>query len=772
MTQVQTECQQWQIQLQGIVQGVGFRPFVWHLAHHWQLAGSVCNIPTGAQVVVEGPPERLTEFFTVLTKQPPALVTYTQIDVCHLPTSGLTDFVIEPSQTTGPIQAVMLPDLATCPACAQELIDPHNRRYRYPFISCTYCGPRYSMIRDLPYDRPLTSMQPFTLCPACQSEYADPRDRRFHAQTNACWDCGPQLTTQMPDGRILTGESATRAAVQALATGAIMAIKGLGGYQLVCDATQTAVVKRLRQRKTRPDKPLAVMFPDRAMLQQYCKTTVAELQLLQASQSPIVLLPHRGLQDISTAVIHPGNPYLGAMLPYTPLHHLLLQALNRPLVATSGNRSNEPICIDNIEAQQRLGTLADGFIHHNRKILRPVDDSVVQFVQQQPMVLRRARGYTAAPLAVPVAGEDLLAVGGHLKNTVALTLKGSGQVVLSQHLGDLSDATGAALFKATVQDLLHIYNGQPAQVAHDTHPDYFSSAYAATFGVPTLAVQHHEAHILAVMAEHHLSAPVLGVAWDGLGLGDDGRTLWGGEFLVMTPTTYQHRAGFKPLIFAGGHQALTKPSYLAVAWLYQRFGKDMLGLDLPCVRALSPTEKSLLMAALAQQINTRATTSVGRLFDIVAALLDLHQTTSFEGQAAMAVEFIAAELSGPSYPLPITEHNGYLEIDPGEMLAQILMDWQQGVTPAQIAQRFHLTLVQGILTLAQKLQIPDIVLSGGCFQNRLLLENTIATLKQAGFRPWWPQQIPPNDGGLALGQIMALLRTFPQEEPHVSGRTR
>lgn len=774
-----------QLAIQGSVQGLGFRPFVYNLARRLQLRGYVLNSPTGVEIVATGSSEHLDAFLTGLQQEKPALVHYQGFVCSELPPTDWPAFEIRPSLHSGAFQAVVLPDLAVCPACRSEILDPENRRYGYAFTNCTACGPRYSIMHDLPYDRPHTSMQVFQMCQACLAEYTDPTDRRFHAQPNACPDCGPELTYldspaahQGPPGS-LRGAAALSAAIQTLAAGRILALKGLGGFQLLCDATRPDVVAALRQRKNRPDKPLALMMPDLETLSQYCRVSEPERELLQSAMAPILLLRCHSRGNLAAAVTQTHNPLLGVMLPTTPVHVLLLQALQRPLVATSGNRSQEPLAWQNDEALVRLGTIADGFLLHNRPILRPADDSVLRFFGEQAVVLRRARGYAPLPVVLPRVPQcDLLALGAHLKNTQAFALKGRAQAIISPHLGDLDHPLSEELFAATLAHFQKLYRLQPGAVARDLHPDYLSSQVAENLGIPVLAVQHHYAHVLACMAEHQLSGPVLGFAWDGLGLGEEGQ-LWGGEALEITPGGYVRRASFEPWLMAGGESALRKPAYQALSWLWQ---SNQSGLDLAPCKAVSLNEQKLLQQALAKGLNCYQTSSVGRLFDMFASLLDLCQFCSFEGQAAMALEFLADSAvsserhkgsgPGPSETASLVELALYsdkelLRFPTSALLAWLLAAIRSGQEPALIALQFHQILARALVQMAQAVGIQDIVLTGGCFQNALLHRLCREGLQAAGFRVYWPQALPPNDGGLALGQLYALLREQTKETPCV-----
>lgn len=789
-----------QIYISGIVQGIGFRPFVYRLATALGLTGWVQNDTQGVVIEVEGTIDRLQEFHDRLQQDLPCHGFIQRLTLTSLDCVGDTQFEIRSSQAKA-ASTLILPDLATCPACLGELFDPNDRRYRYPFINCTHCGPRYSILQRLPYDRPHTTMRDFVLCDACRAEYDNPQDRRFHAQPIACPDCGPQLALWDQQGNPLaTGDAALMATVAAVRQGKIVAIKGLGGFQFWVDAYNATAIGQLRQRKHRPDKPFALLYPSLAAIQEDCQVSDRSAQILTSPAAPIVLLPHhrdRSWSHLQKALIAPHNPYLGVMLPYTPLHHLLMAELRSPVVATSGNLSGEPICIDEWEAVRQLSSIADYFLVHDRPIVRPVDDSVVQILtvretgqsSEQAMLLRRARGYAPLPITINIPALNLdspvLAVGGHLKSTIALTIpdrfsdlesdllsEGSCNhdsnplnILLSQHLGDLDNTATAITFHAMAESLQQIYEIHAPKIACDLHPDYFSTRYAQDRTIAPLGVQHHHAHLAACMAEHQLSQPVLGVAWDGTGYGADG-TLWGGEFMITTLTDFQRLAKFKPFRLVGGEKAVREPRRVAIALLYELFGATVWEqgdtLDLPIVKAFTEQERSVFSQMLQRSINCPLTSSVGRLFDGVASLLDLVQVSTFEGQAAMAVEFacVAGAIEDARHPSSYPFHLDQtlnpqdvpLVIDWQPIMQGILQDLQRSVSQSTIALKFHQTLVDIIVAIAQRSKLSTIVLSGGCFQNKWLLEQSIQHLRKLRFQTYWPQKVPPNDGGIALGQ--------------------
>ncbi len=753
--------------LEGMVQGVGFRPFVYGLATELRLTGWVQNSSQGVTIEVEGTSPVLSTFLSRLQVEKPPHATIARLTTASVPVQGETQFTIQSSDGDQPKTALILPDLATCPDCLQEIFDPTNRRYRYPFTNCTHCGPRFSIVRSLPYDRPHTTMQAFTMCPQCQAEYDQPRDRRFHAQPNACPVCGPHLELWDRDGAVLSSqETALQQAIAAIRQGQIVAIKGLGGFHLVVDAQNEVAVQTLRQRKHRPDKPLAVMVPSLDWVQQHVSLTAGEANLLQSAAAPIVLVRWDAAEAIAPSVA-PGNPNLGIMLPYTPLHHLLLHELQMPIVATSGNVSNEPICTDEQDALTRLGAIADCFLIHNRPIARPVDDSIVREVAGQPLVLRRARGYAPHPIALPLHEDvTILAVGAHLKNTVAVSMH--QQILVSQHLGDLANLATRARFHEAMNHLLGLYDRTPDAIACDLHPDYYSSQFAhAQTGTPIIPVQHHYAHVLATLAEHQLAPPVLGIAWDGTGYGTDG-TIWGGEFLRVTEEPgFERVAHWRTFPLPGGNQAIKEPRRSLLGLLYAAWGEAIFTqpdwLELSALQQFTIAERSVLRSMLNNGVNAPLTSSVGRLFDAVASLLDLCHCLSFEGQAAMQLESaivpspVLSDLDG--YPF-VTQYqaNHAIVIDWQPIIQGMIEDLQRCCPIPVIATRFHHTLVDVILAIAHHVGLNQVVLTGGCFQNRYLLETAIQRLQQEGFTPLWSQQIPSNDGGIAVGQIMGAVR--------------
>ena len=752
--------------MQGAVQGVGFRPFVYRLASELGLGGWVLNSPHGVCIEVEGDEAQVHRFEQRLENEKPRVATITGLKVSPLTPARCERFDIRDSVAEGTKEAFILPDLATCADCLRELFDPANRRFRYPFTNCTNCGPRFSIIEALPYDRPNTSMKKFAMCPECQREYHDPKDRRFHAQPNACSKCGPQMELWDATGRVLAREhEALAQSIDAVRGGKIVAMKGIGGFQLLVDARNDDVVRRLRERKHRREKPFALMFPSLESVEEQCRLSALEKQLLLSYQSPIVLLEKMSGDNGLARAVAPGNPYLGVMLPYSPLHHLLLHELECPVVATSGNLSDEPICIDEPEALERLAGIADVFLVHNRPIARHMDDSIARVMMEREVVLRAGRGY--APTAISIEGGDsetVLAVGGQLKNAVAL--KTGNHVFISQHIGDLETEPALAAFEKSAADLPRLYDAKPDIIAYDLHPEYLSTKFARTefetgqsqrFGV-----QHHYAHVLSCMAENNLSAPVLGICWDGTGYGLDG-TIWGGEFLLVREDGFDQLATFRQFRLAGGDKAVKQPRRTALGVLYEIYGSELFEREEPLPFVDFPsTELKVLQKMLVTGAGSPLTSSAGRLFDAVASLLGLRHAVDFEGQAAMDLEFVIKPGGGGFYHFELQGEQPII-IDWESMVLEILEDKRTGKAMGDIALKFHHTLVEIMVAIARVAGEQKIVLSGGCFQNKFLLERTVQRLRDEGFIPYSHNRVPPNDGGIALGQVMAALRTHRPE---------
>ncbi|MDI1336730.1 MAG: carbamoyltransferase HypF [Lacunisphaera sp.] len=745
------------LRVRGTVQGVGFRPFVHRTAHRLGVHGWVRNDPQGVLIRAAGEAARVDALVAALEHDAPPAARVTEIR--RLPPGSAEppvgpDFLITASHLHGAAVTAATPaDLAICADCRGELLDPANRRHRYPFINCTQCGPRYSIITSLPYDRRRTTMRAFRMCPACRREYLDPADRRYHAEPNACPACGPRLTLTLAGGEVLDRrEDALDIAVAALQDGLIVAVKGLGGYHLMCDATNERAVAALRARKHREEKPLAVMFRDLRMLKTFARVSAAAEKLLTSPQAPIVLVPPRPGHPLAPSVA-PDNPWVGALLPYTPLHVLLLADVDRPLVATSANLSEEPLCTDNDDARARLFLIADLFLDHDRVIARPVDDSVVRLAARaHPLLLRRARGYAPAPLSLPgrLPG-PVLCIGGQMKSTIAVA--SDAQVVLSPHIGDLGNLATHRVFEQTIAMLGELYASRFDLVAHDKHPGYTSTHYAQRTGLPCLAVQHHLAHVLSCLLEHnHPADGVLGVAWDGTGYGEDG-TVWGGEFILLGKAGAERFARLRPFRLPGGEAAVKDARRVAVALAHE------FGTGVATRFGFSPRDAANLHTMLNRGLNSPVCTSAGRLFDGVGALLGLGRHNSFEGQMPIAVEAAAARAAGHRSALPFVVRPA---ATPG---ARLEIDWQPAIerllSPGgnadELAAAFHRGLAKAIVAVARQAGVGTVALTGGCFQNALLHSLTSDALAADGFKVLVHRQLSPNDNSIAAGQALAAL---------------
>jgi len=753
------------ILVRGAVQGVGFRPFVYGRAKSLGLSGWVNNTAEGVALEVEGGGDRVATLVESLRTASPPNAQVTAIEIQDLDLRGEKDFAIRPSEAAGERSAQILPDIATCPACVAELFEPTNRRYRYPFLTCTHCGPRYTIVEDSPYDRERTSMRHFPMCPACRKEYDDPEDRRFHAETNACPACGPRLSLLDGDGSVLARDDhALRAAAAAVREGRIVAVKGIGGFHLIVDARDEGAVQRLRARKRRPDKPFAAIFPSIAEVRAVCRLSQIEESLLTGPARPIVLLRRAG--DLVAPGVAPGNPWLGAMLPYAPVHHLLLSELGFPVVATSGNTSDEPIAIDSDEALTQLGGIADLFLVHDRPIVRPVDDSVVRVVAGRALVLRRARGYGPTTIQVEGVGEGILAVGGYLKTTVALT--GKNCVVVSPHIGDLETVEARRAHARTLTDIVRMHPVPLRSVARDLHPDYPSGQAVAAPDLPVAGVQHHLAHVVACMAENGIAPPALGVAWDGTGYGTDA-TIWGGEFLAVTDRGWRRVAHLRRFRLPGGEAAAREPRRAALGLLCEAFGDDAFAMtDLPPVASFASQERAVLRTMMARGVNAPHCSSMGRLFDAFAALCGLRQRATYEGQAAAELEWAADKgATSRPYEFAVREVGGEspLIVDWMPALTAALADLRAGAKPGAISAALHAGLARAIVSVAAAVNFQRVVLTGGCFQNAALTEDSVAALRASGFEPVWHRLLPPNDGGIALGQAVWTAWAGKRSEP-------
>ncbi len=750
-----------QIHIRGIVQGVGFRPFVYNLARRLELSGYVLNSSAGVVIEVEGGASELDDFERSLRREAPPLANIEDLDVAALEPAGYSGFEIRESVDEPGKLVPVSPDVATCDDCMRDFRTPGNRRHGYPFTNCTNCGPRYTITRKIPYDRPLTTMACFAMCARCLREYEDPGDRRFHAQPNACPECGPSL--ELDASAFERGRDSPAAIAEArrlLRAGRIIAIKGLGGFHLACDPSNEAAVRLLRERKKRSDKPFALMVPDVAAAERICEVNEAARRSLESVRRPIVILPRRADARL-TAELAPGNNTLGVMLPYTPLHYLLFgDTLAKPpefsaLVMTSGNLSEEPIVTGNREAALRLHGIADAFLFHNRDIHTRVDDSVVRIFENRERVLRRSRGYAPFPVGLNFPVAEILACGAELKNTFCLTKE--HHAFLSQHIGDLENYETLVFFQETLERMKELFRISPSTVAYDLHPGYLSTKLALEItGVDKIGVQHHHAHIASCMAENGINGKVIGVAFDGTGFGTDGK-IWGGEFLAADFAGFERRAHLRYIPLAGGDTAVREPWRLALSYLLDTFGARAESLDLPLWRSVPSRKLAAVRAMIERRINTVETSACGRLFDAVASIAGLRDEVNFEAQAAIELEMSAVPGVDAQYPFEISDGEPW-QIDFRPCIEAIVGDVAARKAIGWIAAAFHNTVARVVVEVCRRLRdaegIGRVCLSGGTFQNAYLLERTVSGLRANGFEVFLHAQVPPNDGGISLGQAV------------------
>ena len=739
------ESSTYKIQIEGTVQGVGFRPFIYTLADRYALKGTVLNGTHGVEIVITTTQRELETFVSAIKEELPPLASIDKMTTTQIAQTTFTDFQIISTDDEGEVTVRIPPDVSICKQCKQELFDPHNRRYKYPFITCTQCGVRYSIIYDLPYDRVHTSMKFFEMCKACEEEYSNPLDRRYHAQPIGCYECGPKLELRDNQGKVLEKPKEVQKVAALLKEGNIVAVKGVGGYHLMCDASNAEAVSKLRARKHRPSKPFALMVKDISMARELVEVSAKEEELLSSAQRPIVLL--EGMKKELEGVA-PKLTRLGLFLPYTPLHLLLLDELQRPLVATSANVTDEPICT-NLESLEKLQGVYDYVLEHNRSIVNGCDDSVVMVVDDQEVILRRSRGYAPASITLPKRLiENVLALGANQKSTVAIGF--DDQVILSPHICDLDSIGSVEYFRKNIESLERIYNFSPTLIAHDKHPNYESTKVAKEMsqekGIPTQEVQHHYAHILGVMAEKQLQGKVFGVAFDGTGYGDDGN-LWGGEFMVCDYEGYERVAHINYFKLLGGAKAIKEPKRVALSLLFDLYQEDALTLDNPTIQAFTEVELKIYFLAWQKGLNTPLSSSVGRLFDAVASLLGICQVMSFEGESGMLLEeYYSSDVVGH---YSFRYDNGKIDIVP--IVSELI---QEKDTVVAVSKFFH-TLVEMIAVVYAPYHMP-LILSGGVFQNRVLLSLILRRFPDAVIS----NNIPPNDGGIALGQVASLLDDF------------
>jgi hydrogenase maturation protein HypF len=742
------------IEVNGIVQGVGFRPFVYYLAHQYDLKGEVANTAAGVSIHIEGPPEYIQAFETDLAAKCPPLAHIVKISGRSESVKPYADFRIVKSRSQTRVSTLISPDVSICDDCLRELFDPRDRRYLYPFINCTNCGPRYTIIDDIPYDRPKTSMRHFKMCNACQSEYDDPSDRRFHAQPNACAECGPFISLYINHREPFDTDDPVKKAADLIRQGQIVALKGLGGFHLVADAENGEAVRRLRNRKMREEKPFAIMSIDLECIREYAHVEPEEEKLLTSIQRPIVLLKKRTLNPISEEVA-PRNKYLGVMLPYTPLHYLILNHGFTALVMTSANLSEEPIAIDNDDAFERLADIADTYLIHNRDIYLRSDDSIVRHTAGHTRYIRRSRGFVPIPVFLNHTVPSILACGAELKNTICITK--DDKAFISQHIGDLENLATLDFFELTVAHLQRILEISPEIIACDMHPDYLSTQYAKEQqNMQKVEVQHHHAHIVSCMAEHKLDGEVIGLSFDGTGYGADG-ALWGGEVLVAEAHHFERVTHLAYVPMPGGEAAIKEPWRMAVSYLHDAFGDDFRDLDLPILKQADPQKLKIIVEMILKCVNSPQTSSLGRLFDGVAAIIGIRQQVNFEGQAAMELEMLAADDADSMYDFEWVSGDAF-KIFPAPIIRGVVRDLQNGLSTAEIGAKFHKTIValfaEVCTSVRNESDLNRVVLSGGCFQNSILLAGLIQKLESRNFQVFTHRQVPANDGGISLGQAL------------------
>ncbi len=767
------------LEINGIVQGVGFRPFVYQLANRLGLKGDVANTSSGVSVHLEGSGEDIEVFCADLLRTHPPLAHITEVSACPVTLKGFHAFSITKSEIHANKSALISPDVCVCEDCLRELSDPRDRRYQYPFINCTNCGPRYTIISELPYDRPNTSMKLFEMCEKCQAEYDDPGNRRFHAQPNACAVCGPHVTLYDNTGERVSVSNPVKKTATLLKQGHILAIKGLGGFHLAADAENNDAVRQLRKRKHREEKSFAIMSCDIEHICKYAHVEPEERSLLLSPPRPIVLLRKKESNSLSEEV-SPRNRYFGVMLPYTPLHHLLLNHLSIPdskgttaLVMTSGNMSDEPIAIDNDDAFERLSGIADYFLSHNRDIYVRSDDSIVRCLMfdagclkletgnwklETAQFIRRSRGYVPVPVFLDKKVPQILACGAELKNTICLTRE--NKAFLSQHIGDIENLATYEFFKQTIEHTKHILDIRPEIIAHDLHPDYLSTAYALEHqGLEQIPVQHHHAHIVSCMAEHQLEGPVIGLSFDGTGYGSDGN-IWGGEILIAEADKFTRAGHLSYIPMPGSAAAVKEPWRMALSYLYDAFGESFWNLDIPVLKEIDKNKITFIVEMIRKKVNAPHTSSLGRFFDGMAGIMGIRHHVFFEGQAAVELEMLAGK--GKESRVSAYDYEWISEdmhrVLPAPIVRGVVEDMRKGVCPSEISRKFHKTLVCLFSELCEVIRkengLNRVVLSGGSFQNAILLTGLIKSLKEKGFDVFAHTRVPANDGGISLGQAM------------------
>ncbi|MDD5015179.1 MAG: carbamoyltransferase HypF [Atribacterota bacterium] len=744
--------------IKGIVQGVGFRPFIHKLVQNYNLPGWVVNSNQGVEIEVEGKIEEINSFVSDIKKKLPPLARIEKIEVNQLPLIGYKEFSIRKSIVKEVDSFVLVsPDISICEDCLQELFDPRNRRFHYPFINCTNCGPRFTIIKDIPYDRKKTTMNNFKMCSLCQSEYDSIEDRRYHAQPNACADCGPQVSLYQ-NKRKLEGIDPIEKAVSLLKEGKIGAIKGLGGFHLACDATNNKAVARLRRLKKREKKPFAIMSFSLEKIKQYCKIGKKEEEWLVSRARPIVLLKKRE-DSLISPLVAPCNSYLGVMLPYTPLHYLLLKDNFIALIMTSGNISDQPIICDNLEAFEKLDGISDFFLLYNRDIFNRCDDSVVKIINEDNVFFRRSRGYVPSPIILDFKLKEVLALGGELKNTISFSKE--NYIFLSQYLGDLKSVETLEFFKESISSFKKIFRVKPEIIACDLHPDYLSTRYAEEIkvkeGLKVVKVQHHHAHIVSCMAENNIKEKVIGVAYDGTGYGDDAN-IWGGEFLLCDFKKYSRVGHLKYYPLPGGDKAIAEPWRMAYSYLFSIYGPKAKTLDIDFIRRMDGNHLSIIEKMIDKNINSPLTSSCGRLFDAISSLIGIRDEISYEGQAAMELESFCASGIKERYKFSFYKEGEKFIVDPQEIFINIIEDIKREIGKDIIAAKFHNTVAEFTLNLCGKIRgdtgINKIALSGGVFQNKYLTEKVVSLLEDKEFKVFIHRKVLTNDGGISLGQAV------------------
>ncbi|HIC90628.1 MAG TPA: carbamoyltransferase HypF [Syntrophaceae bacterium] len=760
------------VTIYGIVQGVGFRPFIYQLAQERQLKGYVANTAFGVDIEVEGDLSAIEGFLRDIEFKKPPLAEITKFDTLFLPLKSYREFTIEHSRADTERSALISSDVSICDDCLKELFDPSDRRYRYPFINCTNCGPRYTIIKDIPYDRNNTTMQVFKMCKACREEYHNPLDRRFHAQPDACWDCGPRLSLHDNKGKLISCDDPIKKAIELLEHGKILAIKGLGGFHLAVDATNDEAVALLRLRKHREEKPLAMMSRDVHSIRKFAYVTEEEKRLLTSPKRPIVLLRKRERHDISREVA-PRNKNFGVMLPYTPLHYLIFEGNFLALVMTSGNMSEEPIVIDNHDAFKKLSPIADYLLIHNRDIYLRNDDSILRVVDDVPRHIRRSRGYVPAPLFLKWKMEPILACGAELKNTICLT-KGNC-AFLSQHVGDVENLETLNFLELTIGHLKRILEIEPAIIAYDLHPQYLSTKFALEQkNMKLIGVQHHHAHITSCMAENAVDETVIGLSLDGTGYGLDNR-IWGGEILVCKLESFERAGHFDYVPMPGGTTAIKQPWRMAISYLHYTYGQRFLELDIDFLKTVDKKRLKVILQMIERGINSPLTSSLGRLFDGVSALIGLRQDVKYEGQAAMELEMTMEENKDSQYPYEIENKGSKWILSYKSIIKGVVEDVINGLSPGKISTKFHNTLLHMLIEVCLRIRgergLNAVALSGGVFQNAFLLQGLIKGLHEKDFRVYTHSKVPSNDGGIALGQAVianAICKKYKTQNPSIT----